>query len=140
MIWLVGGFGYVGRSRGGCRWVWASLSTYVQGTKVGRSGWVRLIGQGSEIWLVGGCGYECRSRGGCGLVWARMGKGEQVVSRFGWVRLIGWGWVIWLVGGCGYAYRSRGGCGWASLGIYGQGWAKVGRSRWVRLIEHRSVI
>ena len=41
-------------------------------TKVARSGWVRLIGQGWVIWLVGGCGYAYRSRDGCGLVWASL--------------------------------------------------------------------
>ena len=41
------------------------------------------------------------------------------------------------MGGCGYGCRSRGGGGgiWASLGRYGQGWAKVCRSGWVRLIR-----
>ena len=47
-------------------------------SKVGRSGWVRLITRGWVTWLVGGCGYVCSSRGGCGQVWANMGKGGQV--------------------------------------------------------------
>ena len=46
--------------------------------KAGRSGWVRLIGQGWVTWVVGGCGYACRSRGGCGQVWTYMGKVGQV--------------------------------------------------------------
>ena len=51
--------------------------------------------------------------------------------------------MIYLAGRCAYACRCRGWCGsrvwcgwvWVSLGIYGQGQAKVGRSEWVRLIE-----
>ena len=44
--------------------------------------------------------------------------------------------MIWIVGRCGYMCSSRGGCGClgASLVIYGQEWAKVDRSGWVRLI------
>ena len=34
--------------------------------KVGRSGWVRLIGQALVIWIVGGYGDACRSRVECG--------------------------------------------------------------------------
>ena len=82
--------------------------------KVGRSGWVRLIGQGWMIWLVSRCGYGCRSRGGCGWVWTTLGIYGQrwaKVGRSRWVRLIRWGIVICLVGGCGYAEVGVGWCG-----------------------------
>ena len=46
-----------GLGMGECGQIWA---------KVGRSGWVRLIGRGWVTWEVGGCGYACRSSGGCG--------------------------------------------------------------------------
>ena len=46
MIYLSGGWECACRSRGGCEWVWASLSRYGQRrAKVGRSGYVRLIGR-----------------------------------------------------------------------------------------------
>ena len=94
---------------------------------VGRSGWVRLIGQGWVIWLVGGFVYVYKSRDVCELVWARSGRygqGWSKVGRSGWVRLTGRGWVTWVVGGCGYACRSRGWCGqvWADMGKGGQRW------------------
>ena len=59
MICVVGEWGYVFRSLGGCGLIWA---------KVGRSRWVRLIWVW-VAWLVGGCGYACRSRVGCEWVW-----------------------------------------------------------------------
>ena len=86
LTWEVGGCGYACRSRkeerkkerkerGGCGWVWASLGQYGQSwAKVGRSGWVRLIGRGWVTWEMGRCGYVCRSRGGCGWVWASLGR------------------------------------------------------------------
>ena len=56
----VGGCGQVlaDMDKGGQRWA-----------KVGRSGWVRLIGLGLVTWEVRGCGYACRSRGGCRWMW-----------------------------------------------------------------------
>ena len=57
----------------GGRWqVWA---------KVGRSGWVRLIGLGLKICLVGGCGYACRSRGGGGWLWMGVGAPFSSTSK-----------------------------------------------------------
>ena len=78
MICLVGGFGYPCRSKDGCGCVLASFGIYGQGwAKVGRSGWVRLIGQEWVICLVGQRGHVCRSRGGCRQLWSYMGKGWQ---------------------------------------------------------------
>ena len=51
---------YACRSRGGCGWVWTSLGIYSKGgTKVGRSGYVRLIGQGWVTYLACGGGELC---------------------------------------------------------------------------------
>ena len=44
---------------------------------MGRSGWVKLIGEGWMIYLSGGWMCACRSRGGYGQVWADMGKGGK---------------------------------------------------------------
>ena len=64
----------------------------------------------------------------------------MVVGKFGhiWAKVGGSGWRLTDRAGmgdisrglCVCARRSRGGCGWvwASLAIYGQGWAKIGRS------------
>ena len=54
--------------------MWASLGRYGQRwAKAGKSGWVRLIGQGWGIYLVDGSVYTCRSRGGCGWgVWVSL--------------------------------------------------------------------
>ena len=73
-----GVWGDARRSMSGCGFVRASFGKYRQGwAKVGRSGWVRLIGREWVIWLVGGCEYACRSRCGYEQVWADMGKAEQ---------------------------------------------------------------
>ena len=59
------------------------VGKYGQGwAKVGRSGWVRLIGLGWVTWPVVGCGYACRSRGECGWVWASLGRYGQ-----GWAKV-----------------------------------------------------
>ena len=60
MTWEVGGVGMragLGVGVGEIGQGWA---------KVGRSGWVRLIGQALVIWIVGGYGDACRSRVECG--------------------------------------------------------------------------
>ena len=59
------------RFRGVCGWVWASFGRYrQQWAKFGKSGLVRLIGQGWVIYLAGGYGCACRFRSSCGWLWA----------------------------------------------------------------------
>lgn len=65
-------------------------------------------------YLLNGCAYVCRFRGGCGWVWSSLVIHGQEFAKMD-MRM-----SACLAGVFGLL---------ASLGIYGQDWSKVGRSR-----------